>query len=292
MPELPEVETVRRDLQRLTLGLRILAVEVLLPRTVAYPGKEEFEQGLAGTCLTQWQRRGKYLLGSLDSGAVLGVHLRMTGQLLWVQGSAPLPVHTRVRLRLEQGWELRFVDLRTFGQMWLVPAGVEPETVIPALQSLGPEPLSPAFSEIYFQAALQKSRRPIKTALLDQGLVAGVGNIYADEALFLSGIHPLMPASQLSDAAKSRLRQALIEVLRVGLEQRGTTLRDYRDLRGINGNYQGQAWVYSREGDPCRLCGTPIQRLKLAGRSAHFCPRCQPPPGQVATGWRIPREQL
>ncbi|MFS8860826.1 DNA-formamidopyrimidine glycosylase [Synechococcus sp. H60.4] len=292
MPELPEVETVRRDLQRLTLGLRILAVEVLLPRTVAYPGKEEFEQGLAGTCLTQWQRRGKYLLGSLDSGAVLGVHLRMTGQLLWVQGSAPLPVHTRVRLRLEQGWELRFVDLRTFGQMWLVPAGVEPETVIPALQSLGPEPLSPAFSEIYFQAALQKSRRPIKTALLDQGLVAGVGNIYADEALFLSGIHPLTPASQLSDAAKSRLRQALIEVLRVGLEQRGTTLRDYRDLRGINGNYQGQAWVYGREGDPCRLCGTPIQRLKLAGRSAHFCPRCQPPPGQVATGWRIPREQL
>ncbi|MFS8867704.1 DNA-formamidopyrimidine glycosylase [Synechococcus sp. H65.1] len=292
MPELPEVETVRRDLQRLTLGLRILAVEVLLPRTVAYPGKEEFEQGLAGTCLTQWQRRGKYLLGSLDSGAVLGVHLRMTGQLLWVQGSAPLPVHTRVRLRLEQGWELRFVDLRTFGQMWLVPAGVEPETVIPALQSLGPEPLSPAFSEIYFQAALQKSRRPIKTALLDQGLVAGVGNIYADEALFLSGIHPLTPASQLSDAAKSRLRQALIEVLRVGLEQRGTTLRDYRDLRGLNGNYQGQAWVYGREGDPCRLCGTPIQRLKLAGRSAHFCPRCQPPPGQVATGWRIPRKQL
>ena len=283
MPELPEVETVRRDLQRLTLGLRILAVEVLLPRTVAYPGKEEFEQGLAGTCLTQWQRRGKYLLGSLDSGAVLGVHLRMTGQLLWVQGSVPLPIHTRIRMRLEQGWELRFVDPRTFGQMWLVPAGVEPETVIPALQSLGPEPLSPAFSEAYFQAALQKSRRPIKTALLDQGLVAGVGNIYADEALFLSGIHPLTPASQLSDAAKSRLRQALIEVLRVGLEQRGTTLRDYRDLRGLNGNYQGQAWVYGREGDPCRLCSTPIQRLKLAGRSAHFCPRCQPPPGQVAT---------
>lgn len=283
MPELPEVETVRRDLQRLTLGLCILAVEVLLPRTVAYPGKDEFAQGLAGSCLTQWQRRGKYLLGSLDSGAVLGVHLRMTGQLLWVQGSAPLPIHTRVRLHLEQGWELRFVDLRTFGQMWLVPAGVEPETVIPALQSLGPEPLSPAFSEAYFQAALQKSRRPIKAALLDQSLVAGVGNIYADEALFLSGIHPSTPAAQLSDAAKSRLREALIRVLQAGLEQRGTTLRDYRDLRGLNGNYQGQAWVYGREGDPCRLCGTPIQRSKLSGRSAHFCPRCQPPPGRVET---------
>lgn len=283
MPELPEVETVRQDLQRLTLGPRILAVQVLLTRTIAYPAKEIFGQSLIGACFTRWQRRGKYLLGSLDSGAVLGVHLRMTGQLLWVQGSAPLPAHTRVRLRLEQGWELRFVDPRTFGQMWLVPAGVEPETVIPALQSLGPEPLSPAFSEAYFQASLQKSRRPIKSALLDQSLVAGVGNIYADEALFLSGIHPLTPASQLSDSAKSRLREALIEVLQVGLEQRGTTLRDYRDLRGLNGNYQGQAWVYGREGDPCRLCGTPIQRIKLAGRSAHFCPHCQPPQGQVET---------
>jgi formamidopyrimidine-DNA glycosylase len=277
VPELPEVETVRRDLQCLTLGLRILAAEVLLPRTLAYPGKEEFAQGLSGAYLTQWQRRGKYLLGSLDSGAVLGVHLGMTGQLLWVQGSAPLPAHTRVRLRLEQGWELRFVDPRTFGQMWLVPAGVEPEAVITALQRLGPEPFSPAFSETYFQAALRKSRRPIKAALLDQSLLAGVGNIYADEALFLSGIHPLTPASQLSDAAKSCLREALIRVLQAGLEQRGTTLRDYRDLRGLNGNYQGQAWVYGREGDPCRLCGTPIQRIKLASRSAYFCPHCQPP---------------
>jgi formamidopyrimidine-DNA glycosylase len=140
----------------------------------------------------------------------------MTGQLLWVQGSAPLPAHTRVRLRLEQGWELRFVDPRTFGQMWLVPAGVEPEAVITALQRLGPEPFSPAFSETYFQAALRKSRRPIKAALLDQSLLAGVGNIYADEALFLSGIHPLTPALQLSDAAKSRLREALIRVLQAG----------------------------------------------------------------------------
>ncbi|MFS8795349.1 DNA-formamidopyrimidine glycosylase, partial [Synechococcus sp. R55.8] len=260
MPELPEVETVRQDLQRLTLGPRILAVEVLLARTIAYPAGEMFGRSLIGTRFTQWQRRGKYLLGSLDSRAVLGVHLRMTGQLLWVQGSTPLSAHTRVRLAFEEGWDLRFVDQRTFGQMWLVPAGVELEAVIPTLQALGPEPFSPAFSEAYFQAALQKSRRLIKTALLDQSLVAGVGNIYADEALFLSGIHPLTPAVQLSDVAKARLREALIEVLRAGLEQRGTTLRDYRDLRGLNGNYQGQAWVYGREGDPCRLCGTPIQR--------------------------------
>jgi formamidopyrimidine-DNA glycosylase len=286
VPELPEVETVRQDLQRLTLGPRILAVEVLLARTIAYPAGEMFGRSLIGTRFTQWQRRGKYLLGSLDSRAVLGVHLRMTGQLLWVQGSTPLSAHTRVRLAFEEGWDLRFVDQRTFGQMWLVPAGVELEAVIPTLQTLGPEPFSPAFSEAYFQAALQKSRRLIKTALLDQSLVAGVGNIYADEALFLSDIHPLTPAVQLSDVAKARLREALIEVLRAGLEQRGTTLRDYRDLRGLNGNYQGQAWVYGREGDPCRVCGHPIRRIKLAGRSAHFCPHCQPLKTPLSPGER------
>ncbi|MEN9260221.1 MAG: DNA-formamidopyrimidine glycosylase [Thermostichus sp. HHBFW_bins_43] len=278
MPELPEVETVRQDLQRLTLGSRVIAVEVLLPRTIAYPAVEAFGQGLVGSRFTRWQRRGKYLLGSLDSGASLGVHLRMTGQLLWLEGSAPLSAYTRVRLGMEGGHDLRFVDQRTFGQMWWVPPGVPPEQVIPTLQTLGPEPFAEAFSDEYLQAALQRSRRPIKSALLDQRLVAGVGNIYADEALFLSGLHPLTPAARLSEEAIARLREALVRVLQAGLEQRGTTLRDYRDLRGLNGNYQGQAWVYSREGDPCRVCGRPIQRLKLAGRSAHFCPHCQPEP--------------
>ncbi|MFQ3584017.1 MAG: DNA-formamidopyrimidine glycosylase [Cyanobacteriota bacterium] len=276
MPELPEVETVRQDLQDLTLGSVVLRVEVFLPRTIAYPAAKDFRQGLIGACFTGWQRRGKYLLGSLDSGASLGVHLRMTGQMLWLKGSMSLSAYTRVRLGLEGGWDLRFVDQRTFGQMWLVPAGVAPEQVITTLQRLGPEPFSTAFSDEYFQTALERSKRPIKTALLDQTLVAGVGNIYADEALFLSGIHPTTPASHLPSVAIARLRETLIRVLQAGLAQRGTTLRDYRDLNGLNGNYQGQAWVYGREGDPCRVCGTPIQRLKLAGRSAHFCPQCQP----------------
>lgn len=276
MPELPEVETVRQDLQSLTLGSAVLKVEVLLPRTIAYPEVASFQQGLIGACFTVWQRRGKYLLGSLNSGASLVVHLRMTGQMLWLKGSTPLSAHTRVRLSLEGGWDLRFVDQRTFGQMWLVPAGVASEQVIPTLQRLGPEPFSPAFSNEYLQAALERSKRPIKTALLDQTLVAGVGNIYADEALFLSGIHPTTPAFQLSSTVIARLRETLVRVLQAGLAQRGTTWRDYRDLNGLNGNYQGQAWVYGRAGDPCRVCGTPIQRLKLAGRSAHFCPHCQP----------------
>ncbi|MEN9229704.1 MAG: DNA-formamidopyrimidine glycosylase [Thermostichus sp. DG02_5_bins_236] len=275
MPELPEVETVRQDLQSLTLRSLVLGVEVLLHRTIAYPAVEDFQCGLIGACFTDWQRRGKYLLGALDSGACLGVHLRMTGQMLWLEGAVPLSGHTRVRLGLEGGWDLRFVDQRTFGQMWLVPAGVAPEQVITTLQRLGPEPFSTAFSDSYLQTALERSKRPIKTALLDQTLVAGVGNIYADEALFLSGIHPTTPAFYLSSVAIARLREMLVRVLQAGLAQRGTTLRDYRDLNGLNGNYQGQAWVYGREGDPCRVCGTPIQRLKLTGRSAHFCPHCQ-----------------
>lgn len=276
MPELPEVETVRQDLQDLTLGSAVLGVEVFLPRTIAYPAVEVFRCSLVGTCFTNWQRRGKYLLGSLDSGASLVVHLRMTGQMLWLKGSVPLSAHTRVCLGLEGEWDLRFVDQRTFGQMWLVPARVAPEQVITTLQTLGPEPFSTAFSDAYLQTALERSKRPIKTALLDQTLVAGVGNIYADEALFLSGIHPTTPASRLSSVAIAQLRETLVRVLQAGLEHRGTTLRDYRDLNGLNGNYQGQAWVYGREGDPCRVCGTAIQRLKLAGRSAHFCPHCQP----------------
>ncbi len=276
MPELPEVETVRQDLQTLTLGSVIQGVEVFLERTIAYPAVQDFQQGFRGASFANWQRRGKYLLGSLDSGATLVVHLRMTGQLLWLEESTPLSAHTRVRFSCSGAWDLRFVDQRTFGQMWLVPAGKAPEEVIPTLQRLGPEPFSPAFSSAYIRAALQRSRRPIKTALLDQKLVAGVGNIYADEALFLSGIHPATPASSLSGAALDRLREALLQVLQAGMAQRGTTLRDYRDLKGLNGNYQGQAWVYGRAGDPCRVCSTPIQRLKLAGRSAHVCPRCQP----------------
>jgi formamidopyrimidine-DNA glycosylase len=281
VPELPEVETVRRGLNRVTLNLPIEGGQVLLARTVAHPETAEaFWAGLTGTRLQTWQRRGKYLLGQLlgpsgEPAGYLGVHLRMTGQLLWVEPTLPVIPHCRVRIFLQGDRELRYIDQRTFGRLWWVPPGQAPATVITGLKSLGPEPFDPAFDPDYLRQCLGRSQRPIKNALLDQALVAGLGNIYADEALFISGIRPTTLSSRLGAARLGKLHGAIRAVLTTSIESGGTTFSDYRDIYGINGNYGGVAWVYDREGLPCRVCQTPIQRLKLAGRSAHYCPQCQ-----------------
>lgn len=281
MPELPEVETVRRGLNRVTLQRPILGGEVLLARTVAYPDPPDaFWAGLCKTHFTDWQRRGKYLLGQLadaegKAAGYLGVHLRMTGQLLWVDPSEPVPTHCRVRLFLQDNHELRYIDQRTFGRLWWVPPQQDPASIMTGLQALGPEPFDVAFSPAYLKERLARSQRPIKNALLDQSLVAGIGNIYADEALFLSGLRPTTLAHRIDLPHLRQLHQAILDVLTTSIESGGTTFSDYRDIYGINGNYGGVAWVYDREGQPCRVCQTPIQRLKLAGRSAHYCPQCQ-----------------
>ena len=278
MPELPEVETVRRGLNRATLNQAILGGDVLLDRTVAAPAEVAvFLEGLQGRAIAQWQRRGKYLLAELASAqGYLGVHLRMTGQLLWMRQDEPLQKHCRVRLFFGNERELRFVDQRTFGQMWWVPPGAAPESVMTGLRSLGPEPLSDQFSLAYFTERLQQRQRPIKNALLDQSIVAGIGNIYADEALFLSGIRPQTLCSKLRAGDFQKLHAAIVQVLETAIAAGGTTFSDFRDIQGVNGNYGGVAWVYDREKQPCRVCATPIERLKLAGRSAHFCKTCQP----------------
>ena len=280
MPELPEVETVRRGLNQVTLNQPVLGGEVLLERTIAYPTAAEFLAALTETTIAQWHRRGKYLLAELrwQSGETgyLGVHLRMTGQLLWVAQSEPMQKHCRVRLLFPEQRELRFVDQRTFGQMWMVPPGKLPEAIVSGLANLGPEPFSAAFSVEYLQSRLRDRQRPIKNALLDQTLVAGIGNIYADEALFLSRIQPQTLCAKLTEDQMKRLHGAILEVLQAAIDARGTTFSDYRDVAGTNGNYGGIAWVYDRKGQACRVCATPIERLKLAGRSAHFCPTCQP----------------
>ncbi|QQE66861.1 DNA-formamidopyrimidine glycosylase [Leptolyngbya sp. BL0902] len=281
MPELPEVETVRRGLNRVTLHQAIVGGEVLLARTVAHPpSADAFWAGLRQTHLVEWQRRGKYLLGQLANEAdqpagYLGVHLRMTGQLLWVDPTEPVQTHCRVRLFLEGNRELRYVDQRTFGRLWWVPPGQDPASVMTGLQSLGPEPFDDAFSPAYLKERLARSQRPIKNALLDQALVAGIGNIYADEALFLSGLRPTTLAHSISLPRLKKLHQAIRDVLTTSIESGGTTFSDYRDIYGTNGNYGGVAWVYDREGQPCRACQSPIHRLKLAGRSAHYCHQCQ-----------------
>ncbi len=293
MPELPEVETVRRGLNRVSLNQPVRGGEVRLARTIAYPElANDFLAGMEGVQLAGWHRRGKYLLGKLqrststpcseaasDSNSEpagwLGVHLRMTGQLLWVDRGEALQTHCRVRLFFDDDRELRYVDQRTFGRLWWVPPGKPVELIMTGLQKLGPEPFSDEFSVAYLAAALKRSHRPIKNALLDQRLVAGIGNIYADEALFVSGIRPGRACDRLTKKQIAGLHEAIIQVLKTSIEAGGTTFSDFRDVHGTNGNYGGVAWVYGRKGEPCRRCGSEIVRVQLAGRSAHYCPHCQ-----------------
>ena len=281
MPELPEVEVVRRALQHRVGRFLIRHVEVLLERTVASPVGDSaaFAAALTGVRLAPWHRRGKYLLSQLSCqgqpAGQLGVHLRMTGRFRWLnREEVPVCPHTRVRF-LGDGKELRFVDPRSFGRMWWVPPGTPASRVITGLQRLGPEPFTPAFDGIYLEKRLRGSARPIKTALLDQSVVAGVGNIYADECLFLAGIPPHVPSGSLSQGQLHRLCEQLVQVLARSVQQGGTSFRDFRDLQGVNGNYGQEAWVYGRSGAPCRRCGTPIQRQVLSGRSSHWCHHCQ-----------------
>jgi len=280
VPELPEVETVRLGLNQVSLAQPIRGGDVLLSRSIAHPtSMDEFLEGIKQVSITDWQRRGKYLLAKLtnsegDAGW-LGVHLRMTGQLLWLNQEEPLQKHTRVRLFFPDNKELRFVDIRTFGKIWLVKPSQSLEGIITGLTKLGPEPFSDEFSVEYLAKKLHHRQRAIKTTLLDQSLVAGLGNIYADEALFLSGISPETLCSALRREQIADLHQTIIQVLQTAIESGGTTFSDFLNVLGVNGNYKSIAWVYGRTGEPCRVCSTPIQRLKLAGRSSHFCPNCQ-----------------
>ena len=281
MPELPEVETVRRGLEQRTSGFQIARVEVRRNRAIASPADPgAFVAALEHCSVGQWRRRGKYLIATVrrddgSDGGHWGVHLRMTGQFLWLEEPREPCLHTRVRFWNPGGTELRFVDTRSFGEMWWVPPGVEPSTVITGLTRLGPEPFSSAFSTTHLQERLRGSSRPIKTALLDQALVAGIGNIYADESLFAARIRPETPSGQLQRHQLKALREAVVQVLEASIGAGGTTFSDFRDLTGTNGNYGGQAWVYRRGGEPCRVCGTPIRRDRLSGRSTHWCPSCQ-----------------
>ena len=281
MPELPEVETVCRGLNQLTVGQSIEGGEVLHDRSLAYPlSVGAFWEHIAGCQFHTWQRRGKYLLAQLaknhQPAGWLGCHLRMTGQLLWVTPREQQSPHTRIILRCQAGHELRFVDIRTFGRLWLIPPGVEPAEIMTGLQKLGPEPFAEKFTPDYLYQKLHKSRRPLKTALLDQSLVAGLGNIYADEVLFGSGFHPTTLADRLSLQDCQKLHHQIQHILKTAIAAGGTSFSDYRQVTGINGNYGGIAQVYGRKGEPCRQCGTTIEKIKLAGRSSHFCPRCQP----------------
>jgi formamidopyrimidine-DNA glycosylase len=289
MPELPEVETVRRGLELALAGDAIVAVEVLRDASIAYPDVESFIASLPGHKFGKVLRRGKYLLIELDRGAGLACHLRMSGRLLVRGAKTPKsfrePQFLRVRILLASGRELHFEDMRVFGRLWFKAKGKTFEDVIPSLALLGVEPLE-SLTSAHLASAFRGKVQAVKTALLDQHILAGVGNIYADESLFLSGIHPTIAAGKVTEGQLIRLVENVQLVLSRAIESGGSTLRDYTDSSGVNGNYQNLAWVYGREGEPCRHCSTAIERIKLNGRSSHFCRHCQPIKRKSSTSMR------
>ncbi|TFU26096.1 DNA-formamidopyrimidine glycosylase [Thermus tengchongensis] len=263
MPELPEVETTRRRLEALLLGRRFLEIRH------GDPGRYRHTEKALGRRVEGLLRRGKFLLFPLSGGLEMVVHLGMTGGFRL----EPTP-HTRVVLRLDQG-EVFFHDPRRFGRIWVVERGDYRE--IPLLSRLGPEPLSEAFRFPEFWEGLRRSAKPLKGLLLDQRLAAGVGNIYADEALFRARLSPFRRGREVNPEEAQRLFQALREVLGEAVALGGSTLSDrtYQQPDGLPGSFQARHAVYGRQGLPCPRCGTPVARAVVAGRGTHFCPRCQ-----------------
>lgn len=274
MPELPEVETVRRGLALSLPGQTIERVDVFRGESIACPKPAQFSRALAGHSFLQVYRRGKYLLFKLSEGAGLACHLRMSGRLLLLSANCADSRFLRVRIVLTNGLELRFEDMRVFGRLWYVAAGQTFEQVIPSLVKLGPEPLEKLTGALIIRLLKNKSQ-VIKSCLLDQNVLAGIGNIYADESLFKAGINPNISGAAISLPQAKRLASSIQAVLSNAIELGGSTVRDYTNSEGVNGNYQNQAFVYGRTGQPCRLCHSAIQRIKIAGRSSHFCPACQ-----------------
>ena len=284
MPELPEVETIRRDLALRIAGRTIAEAWVSpdAPRLVQGETPDSFCRRLTGRTIEELDRRGKYLLMRLNAGLTWIVHLRMTGGLIHLpagrhgaRGGCPEerpkgPLgFLRARFRLDDDSELCYVDLRKLGTMWLVADESE------VVGRLGPEPLSEAFRPEHLRAALAKRSAPVKAGLMDQTAIAGIGNIYADEALFEAGIRPRKAARRLSPKAAERLHGAVRRVLVEALGDRGSSFRDYVDAEGEQGMHQLRVKVFRRTGEPCYVCGTAIKRIKVGGRSTHYCPRCQ-----------------
>jgi formamidopyrimidine-DNA glycosylase len=273
MPELPEVETIRRDLESIIQGKIIKDVRLYYDGFVKYPGRDAFTANLKGKEVLGTGRRGKYLFLHLSQDMSLVIHLRMTGRILYYPEGTPPLTHTRGVFVFAGGEELHFHDVRKFGTMWLIsPATL---SCITGLKALGPEPLEAKFSVDFLCRQCQKTRSPIKSLLLSQKAAAGIGNIYADEALFRAGVNPKRPCDTLSKKEVKRLWSGIREVLQEGLDARGTSMRDYLDARGSSGSFQDCLKVYGHKGKPCPRCGCIIEREKIAGRSSHYCPACQ-----------------
>jgi formamidopyrimidine-DNA glycosylase len=303
MPELPEVETVARDLQHSVAGATIRSAAVHWERTIRHPlPAERFVAEIAGATIRRVSRRAKTVLVHLEDGRVLTVALRMTGALIVAEPGTPPDPYARVLFALDDGRELRYRDMRKFGRIGLWPggglrsvgAGRGPRSrkvaegrgryrIGEVFSGHGPEPLARSFTASRFAERLSRRSAKLKTLLLDQSFVAGVGNIYADEALWRARLHPLRAADTLTDVEVRRLHRAVRQVLRQGITNRGSSFSDYVGVDGEPGDNAERLMVYRRTDQPCYRCGRPIRRIVVGQRSTHFCPRCQPEPIPSAT---------
>lgn len=268
MPELPEVETVVRALHGPLVGQTILEIRNYWPRQIS-PDLDEFQARIHGKQITAVERRAKYIVISLTEGETMIIHLRMSGHLSVVDKSEPPQKYVHTIFELANGQELRFRNPRKFGRVYLVKEKDE------ILGKLGPEPLEPDFTVDVLAQRINGRNRPLKPLLLDQTILAGVGNIYADEAAFDAGLHPERRVSSLTLDEIAALHHAIQKVLILGIEREGASISNYVKPDGSKGEMQHAVKVFRRTGEPCYHCGTPIERIRLGGRSTHFCPNCQ-----------------
>lgn len=274
MPELPEVETVRQSLRKHILGRTIVDIDIRLPRLIRLPeNTEEFKLMLVGQTIQEIDRRGKYLLFQIPPFTLVS-HLRMEGKYSIHQLDDPIEKHTHLIFRLDDNTELRYRDVRTFGTFDLIPQGKY--DALTGLASLGPEPLEEEFTlAVFCDICKKKTSRNIKAFLLDQTNIAGLGNIYVDEALFYAKIHPEREVSSLKKKEIELIYIGIRKCLSDGVKAGGATVRSYRNSDGEMGYFQLQIEVYGRRTQPCSHCGTPIERIVVAGRGTHICPKCQ-----------------
>lgn len=271
MPELPEVETVRRGLEKLILGKKISSIEVHYPKMIK-TDLEEFQKELPGQVIQSMERRGKYLLFRLTDRVLIS-HLRMEGKYFFYPDKIPERKHAHMLLHFENGGTLVYEDVRKFGTMELLAPELLESYFIS--KKLGPEPTKKDFDLLNFEKALKKSKRPIKTHLLDQTLVVGLGNIYVDEVLWRAKVHPASPSQSLTRAEATAIHEQTISVLEQAVDKGGSTIRSYSNAFGENGTMQELHQVYDKAGLACSRCGTIIEKIQLGGRGTHFCPQCQ-----------------
>jgi len=277
MPELPEVETIRRTLEPSIVGKTIEKIEVFNPVVLENVSAQEFIS-IEGAVVNAVRRRGKYLIIELEKNGEtkqMVAHMRMTGKLLFAATEQPPAKHRHLRFVFDDGSELNFEDTRRFGRFWLV--GADELDTVSGLNTLGPEPISDDFSCEYWEKAITKRGRTlVKAALLDQHLVAGLGNIYADEVLFAAGVYGGRKVSSLTHEENEKLCSAMRDILNLGIEKCGTSFSDYVDSNNEKGDMISYLQVYLQEGKKCSRCGGTIKRTKLVGRSSYYCPDCQP----------------